>query len=102
MRNGHHAEAERIELGDRIVIGIRDSARVGVDFGRSDVEFEVVGIVEDPDASRQYAVGYNEEADEFIVADERGQLIPDDSVAQEILNDFLEQAQPGSGSESGR
>ena len=89
MQNGEHAAAELVELGDRVLVGTAPA-----DDGASgqEVEFEVVGIVEDPDDAEQYAVCYNEGADEFIVTDPAGQLIADGALAQNVLDDFLAQA----------
>jgi hypothetical protein len=50
--------------------------------------FEVVGLVED-DENNAYAVCYNETADEFVVTDQFGDLLEDDTLAQEILDDFF-------------
>lgn len=54
--------------------------------------FEVVGILEDPEAGLSYAVLHRDaggDEDEFIVTDETGNLLEDDALAQEILDDFL-------------
>lgn len=56
------------------------------------LRFEVVGILEDPQESVSYAVLVHvpEEGDEqFIVTDLEGNLLENDSLAQEILDDFL-------------
>jgi hypothetical protein len=58
------------------------------------LSFEVVGVLEDPDAGESYAVLHHEAADdenddEFIVTDLQGNLIEDDELAQHILDDFL-------------
>jgi hypothetical protein len=52
------------------------------------LEFEVVGVVED-EQHTNFAVCYCEQADEFIVTDDRGQLLEDEALAQEILDDFF-------------
>ena len=52
------------------------------------LEFEVVGLVED-DENNAYAVCYSEKADEFVVTDEAGNLLSNDELAQEILDDFF-------------
>ena len=54
----------------------------------SELRFEVVGLVED-DESNAYAVCYNEQADEFVVTDQFGDLLEDEDLAQEILDDFF-------------
>jgi hypothetical protein len=82
--------ATRIELQDRIVVETRPESPA--EAPAEQFEFEVVGIVEDSDSAAQYAVCYSESADEFIVTNEVGELLDDDSLAQEILGDFLDQA----------
>jgi hypothetical protein len=52
------------------------------------LEFEVVGLVEDEDHN-EYAVCYSEKADEFVVTDVAGTLLSDEALAQEILDDFF-------------
>jgi hypothetical protein len=58
-----------------------------------ELEFEVVGILEDPVQGTSYAVlmheGEGEEDGEFIVTDLEGNLIEDDELAQEVLDEFL-------------
>lgn len=90
MRNGGPKRAEQVELGDRIVVATTKDGNGGV--AGVERDYEVVGIVEDPDTSAHYAVGYNEPADEFIVTDASGQLVSDDDLAQDILNDYLADA----------
>ncbi len=89
-RNGRQARPDRVELADTIVFERRavEAAAETAD----EQEFEVVAIVEDPDSSLRYAVCYSESEDEFIVTDDVGSLLPDEALAQEILEDFLEQA----------
>jgi hypothetical protein len=88
------ARAERVELQDKIVVSTsRVSASEGAE--PEEFEFEVVGIVEEAGSAAHYAVCYSEELDEFIVTDEAGTLLPEDKLAQEILNDFLAQASDG-------
>jgi predicted nucleic acid-binding protein len=89
--NGRERAATRIELQDRIVLETRRS-QGGASAPVEQFEFEVVGIVEDPDSASQYAVCYSATADEFIVTDDTGDLLDDDPLAQEILKDFLDQA----------
>ena len=89
--DGHEKRAGKIELQDRIVVETR-LERVGAATPTEQYEFEVVGIVEDAESAAQYAVCYSEGADEFIVTNEMGELIDDDTLAQEILGDFLDQA----------
>ena len=89
--DGQDKRAGRIELQDRIIVETRLGA-VSAQAPPEQFEFEVVGIVEDAESAAQYAVCYSEGADEFIVTDESGELLDDDTLAQEILGDFLDQA----------
>ncbi len=73
------ASEGKIELRDTLVIETTDNQKF---------EFEVVGLVED-DEQHGFAVAYSEQADEFVVTDENGKLLEDDSLAQEILDDFF-------------
>ena len=52
------------------------------------LEFEVVGLVEDEE-HQGFAVCYCEPADEFVVTDDNGKLLEDETLAQEILDDFF-------------
>ncbi|HTV73700.1 MAG TPA: hypothetical protein VME66_08365 [Candidatus Acidoferrales bacterium] len=72
-------EAQKIDLRDVLVIETVDG---------NQLEFEVVGLVEDDDHN-EYAVCYSEKADEFVVTDVAGALLSDDALAQEILDDFF-------------
>lgn len=72
------AEEAPLELEDLVVFETNE--------GES-LEFKVVGLVED-DEENTYAVCYSEAADEFVVTDVRGNLLPDEALAQEILEDF--------------
>lgn len=94
--NGRPADAERVQICDTIVVGRRPAASAPPS---DEQEFEVVGIVEDASSSLRYAVCYCESADEFIVTDDAGALVSDEALAQEILEDFLEQAQGSTGEE---
>jgi uncharacterized protein YrzB (UPF0473 family) len=74
-----------LELSEVLYIATKDGA---------ELPFEVVGILEDPDTKKSYAVllhepGGEEEEGEFIVTDLDGNLIDDEELAQEILDDFL-------------
>ena len=60
------------------------------------LEFEVVGLVEDEE-NNQYAVLYCEQEDEFVVSDAKGNLLEDDELAQEILDDFFVLAEESGG-----
>jgi hypothetical protein len=91
IENGHEKRATKIELQDRIVVETRPDTSPPSSSGEQ-FEFEVVGIVEDAESSAQYAVCYSEGADEFIVTNAVGELLDDDTLAQEILGDFLDQA----------
>ncbi len=64
------------------------------------IEFEVVGLVED-DENNAYAVCYSEKADEFVVTDNAGTLLDDDELAQEILDDFFVLAEEAAPEEGG-
>lgn len=62
----------------------------------TELPFEVVGILEDPDDGSSYAVLMHEPKDEndeseseFIVTDLDGNLLEDEDLAQEILDEFL-------------
>ncbi len=90
MGSEQPAQADELELQDRIVVA---GPGVGTSSDREvEREFEVVGIIEDSDSGTRYAVCYCEPADEFIVTSKTGALIEDETLAQEILNDFLDQA----------
>jgi len=87
----HEKRATRIELQDRIIVETR--LRTAPSSSPTEhYEFEVVGIVEDAQSTAQDAVCYSARADEFIVTSESGELLADDTLAQEILGDFLDQA----------
>ncbi len=56
------------------------------------LRFEVVGILEDPQERVSYAVLVHEPKEgeeQFIVTDLAGNLLENDTLAQEILNEFL-------------
>lgn len=61
----------------------------------TELPFEVVGILEDPDDGTTYAVLMRETPGEdgtdgdFIVTDLDGNLLDDEELAQEIVDDFL-------------
>jgi hypothetical protein len=80
-----------LELSDTLYIQTDDGASL---------RFEVVGVVEDPEAGVSYAVlrreSANGEEEEFIVTDLEGTLLRDEQVAQEILDEFLEFADASS------
>jgi hypothetical protein len=84
------AHADELELQDRIVVGGSGDAKPTE--SETEREFEVVGIIEDSDSGTRYAICYCEPADEFIVTSKTGALVEDETLAQEILNDFLDQA----------
>jgi hypothetical protein len=60
-------------------------------------DFEVVGVLEDPDAETSYAVLWRETAGngegEFIVTDSAGNILEDEDLAQRVLDEFLEFAE---------
>ena len=90
--NGETPQTNKLELRDVLVIQTTDDKQL---------EFEVVGLVEDEDANT-YAVCYCEKEDEFVVTNVTGELLSDDELAQEILDDFFvlaEEAAPEEGSE---
>ena len=88
--NGRPASPERVEIADTIVVERRTRGlATGV---KDEQEYEVVGIVEDSGSSERYAVCYCESEDEFIITDDAGALLKNETLAQEILEDFLEQA----------
>jgi len=86
--NGESGQQQTLELRDVLVIQTNDEKQL---------EFEVVGLVEDEE-NNQYAVLYCEGEDEFVVSDAKGNLLEDDDLAQEILDDFFVLAEE-SGSE---
>ena len=77
--NGDAGQPQTLELRDVLVIQTTDDKQL---------EFEVVGLVEDEE-NHTYAVLYCEQEDEFVVTDEKGDLLQDDELAQEILDDFF-------------
>lgn len=86
--NGDAGKAQTLELRDVLVIQTTDEKQL---------EFEVVGLVEDEE-NHTFAVLYCEQEDEFVVTDDKGSLLEDDDLAQEILDDFFVLAEE-SGSE---
>jgi hypothetical protein len=85
--NGDAGKPQALELRDVLVIQTTDDKQL---------EFEVVGLVEDEE-KRTYAVLYCEQEDEFVVTDEKGNLLEDDDLAQEILDDFFVLAEESGG-----
>jgi hypothetical protein len=79
---GSEGRKTPLELSDVLNIEMHDGAALA---------FEVVGILEDPENARSYAVLHHEDdgEDEFIVTDLQGNLLEEDALAQEILDDFL-------------
>jgi hypothetical protein len=86
--NGRPSSPDRVEIEDTIVVERSESDPAG----QGEQEYEVVGIVEDADSALRYAVCYCEVEDEFIVTDDAGALLRDEQLAQNILEDFLEQS----------
>ena len=76
-----------IPLDGGVPLDLRESFVIETKDGR-ELEFEVVGLVEDEDKTT-YAVAYSEEDDEFVVTTATGAIIEDDELAQEILDDFF-------------
>jgi hypothetical protein len=79
-----------LELQDVLVIKTTDGDR--------ELEFEVVGLVED-DEHNSFAVLYCQPDDEFVVTDAEGNLLEDEELAQEILDDFFVLAEESGGQE---
>jgi hypothetical protein len=71
-----------MQLGDSLSLETADGQQI---------DFEVVGLVEDEE-HHGFAVCYSEGADQFIVTDPAGALLEDAELAQEILDEFLAQA----------
>lgn len=73
-----------LELKEVLYIETKDGA---------ELPFEVVGVLEDPEAGTSYAVlmheGEDEEERQFIVTDLEGKLLESDDLAQEVLDEFL-------------
>ncbi len=87
--DGESGQALRnLELKDVLVI-----KTTGED---KELEFEVVGLVEDEEHNA-FAVLYCEPQDEFVVTDAQGNLLPDEALAQEILDDFFVLAEESGG-----
>ena len=83
--NNGETRGEPLELSEVLYIETKDGG---------ELPFEVVGILEDPDDGTSYAVLMHEpqETDaesEFIVTDLQGNLLEDETLAQEILDEFL-------------
>ncbi|MDQ6823735.1 MAG: hypothetical protein M3Z07_04485 [Candidatus Eremiobacteraeota bacterium] len=84
-------QSATVELQDVLVIKTNDE---------KEMEFEVVGLVED-DEGHTYAVCYCEKEDEFVVTDAKGELLDNDELAQEILDDFFVLAEESGEEEKG-
>ena len=75
-----------LELSEILYIETKDG---------TELPFEVVGILEDPEDKTSYAVlmhepkGEDDGEGEFIVTDLHGNLVDDEELAQEILDEFL-------------
>ncbi len=83
--NNGESKSGPLELSEVLYIETKDGG---------ELPFEVVGILEDPDDGASYAVLMHEPQDEeaeseFIVTDLEGNLLEDDTLAQEILDEFL-------------
>ncbi len=87
MSNNGEGQAQTLELRDVLVIQTTDDKQL---------EFEVVGLVEDEE-NNAYAVLYCEQEDEFVVTDAKGNLLEDEDLAQEILDDFFVLAEESGG-----
>lgn len=88
--NGNSGQQQALELRDVLVIATTDEKQL---------EFEVVGLVEDEE-QHAYSVLYCEKEDEFVVTDALGNLLNDDELAQEILDDFFVLAEESSEGEA--
>jgi len=91
VHNGRRLEAEIVEIEDTIVVEAGEG-EPPADAASQRREFEVVGIVQEDDSARRFAVCYSQDADEFIVTDGMGRLVEDEALAQEVLTDFLQHA----------
>lgn len=89
MSTNGEGQAQPLELRDVLVIQTSDEKQL---------EFEVVGLVEDEE-NNAYAVLYCEQEDEFVVTDAKGNLLEDEDLAQEILDDFFVLAEESGGEE---
>jgi uncharacterized protein YrzB (UPF0473 family) len=83
--NNGETKSGPLELSEVLYIETKDGG---------ELPFEVVGILEDPDDGKSYAVLMHEPKDEeaeteFIVTDLEGNLLENDELAQEILDEFL-------------
>jgi uncharacterized protein YrzB (UPF0473 family) len=83
--NNGETKSGPLELSEVLYIETKDGG---------ELPFEVVGILEDPDDGTSYAVLMHEPKDddaesEFIVTDLEGNLLEDETLAQEILDEFL-------------
>lgn len=85
--NNGETKSGPLELSEVLYIETKDG---------TELPFEVVGILEDPDDGSSYAVLMHEPKDEndeseseFIVTDLDGNLLEDEDLAQEILDEFL-------------
>ncbi len=87
--DGESGRAQRdLELRDVLVIKTTGDDK--------QLEFEVVGLVEDEE-HKSFAVLYCEPEDEFVVTDAQGNLLQDEALAQEILDDFFVLAEESGG-----
>jgi uncharacterized protein YrzB (UPF0473 family) len=83
--NNGETKSGPLELSEVLYIETKDGG---------ELPFEVVGILEDPDDGKSYAVLMHEPQDEeaeteFIVTDLEGNLLENEELAQEILDEFL-------------
>lgn len=77
------SKSELLELKDALFLKTDEGA---------ELEFEVVGIMEDAESAESYAVllhEANESEQTFIVADLHGNLLEDETLAQQVLDDYL-------------
>ncbi len=103
--NGESGSQEHVHEHDHEgPLELREVLMIATHDGK-ELPFEVVGTLEDPDDGSTYAVlMFEDEASdeqEFIVTDMDGHMLEDESLAQDILDEFLlfaEEAGEGEGS----
>ncbi len=74
------SDTQKLQLRDEII---------QLENGKT-IKFEIVGLLEDADNNNNnFAIGFSSEHDLMIVTDIYGTLIGDDTLAQEILDEFM-------------
>ena len=79
------SEMKRLDVSEKVTLEAPEG---------EELEFTVVALLEDEDAEAEYAVLVHEpenddEEEIFIVTDVFGTLLQDESLAQEVLDDYL-------------